>query len=283
MIAARVRSSAPETVPWRKGPRSSAAGVLERLPLLNRAEMADALDMLRAELAMRGDGHDVRPLLLALERLAPIALDRGAPGVPLVRVRQAFPLVSRGDLDAALLDAEARRLVALVPADYVLRGIERAAALPTLDRGLLYYCAPPDSGSLPPSRRTVPKALALMRELAKREDTAEAFAKLDAWIVRLLEARHAPLSTDGREVLRKIGSFAASYQGLPGVPFSVLRYAFAEELPRPAFDRVVLALEAERRLRLSPLFPGEAFADPCAAIEDPRGQLYFCAADLGRR
>ncbi|MDI1444642.1 hypothetical protein [Polyangium sp. 6x1] len=282
MIVARAQSSAPETVPWRKGLRSSAAGVLERLPLLNRAETADALDMLRGELAMRGHGHDVRLLLLAIERLAPIALDRGAPGVPLVRVRQAFPLMSRGDLDAALLDAEARRLVALVPADYVLRSIERAAALPTLDRGLLYYCAPPDSGSLPPSRRTAPDALALLRELAKREDATEAFAKVDAWIVRLLEARRGPLPTDGRDVLRKIGDFARSYQGVPGVPLSVLRYAFAE-LPRPAFDRIVLALEAERRLRLLPMFPGEAFADPCAAIEDPRGLLYYCAADLGRR
>jgi len=71
------------------------------------------------------------------------------------------------------------------------------------------------------------------------------------------------------------------YREVPGVPLSVLRAAFPV-LPRPAFDRLVLTLEADRRVRLHRVYLPSPFVDPIAAIEDPRGLLYYCAADLGK-
>ncbi|MDI1475394.1 hypothetical protein [Polyangium sp. y55x31] len=281
MSAARTRIAAPVPVPWRHGLRSSSSAVIERLARLSRYEMADAVDILRQQLARRGHGRDVRPLMLALERLGPEHED--APGIPIPLVRRVFPIVPRAELDALLLHAEALGLVVLVRLDHAPRAIERAGGLLHAKRGLLYFCAPVDGSSGPGSqrRRLDQEAGVLLRQLAALEDAAHAFVEVDVRIARILEARSAALVTDGKDVLRKVADLAAWYRRVPGVPLSVLRAAFPN-LPRPAFDRSVRALEAQRRLRLYEVILPAPFVDPFAAIEDPRGLFYYCAVDLGR-
>ncbi|MDI1451705.1 hypothetical protein [Polyangium sp. 6x1] len=281
MSAARTRIAAPMPAPWRYGLRSSSSAVIERLARLSWYEMADANDILRQELVRRGHGHDVRPLMLALERMGPEYED--APGVPIPLVRKAFPIVPRAELDALLLHAEALGLVALVRLDDEPCAIERAGGLLHAKRGLLYFCAPVDGSIGPESRRrrSGQEAGALLRQLAALEDAAQAFAEVDARIARILEARSAALVTDGNDVLRKVADLAAWYRRVPGVPLSILRSVFPN-LPRPAFDRLLRALEAQRRLRLHEVFLPAPFVDPLAAIEDPRGLFYYCTVDLGR-
>jgi hypothetical protein len=115
--------------------------VLRRMEI---RELGDVLLYAHRLLAARGQVPDpavISSVLSAMGRLW--SAYRSAPGVPLPILRGALVDVPRRTLDEALVEAEGRRLIKLVPVSPLTPFIEKAAGIHDSRRGLLYYCSAP--------------------------------------------------------------------------------------------------------------------------------------------
>jgi hypothetical protein len=123
-------------------PMDDANDVLRRLQL---RELVDVLQYAERLIERRGKGTDpevLTAILAAMGRLYPAY--RTSLGVPIPVLRSALLGVPRTTLEEALLEAELRMLVKLVPTPASAPFVEAAAGIHVPSRGLLYYCAAPD-------------------------------------------------------------------------------------------------------------------------------------------
>ena len=136
--SSRVRSAPPSRL------RAPIQQVIDELRELYPGELADVLRWIARVKSTRGATPDpglVSLILAELLRLLPLYQGHGMQGVPVSRVRVAFPEVPGPELDRALLDAEARQLLRLLPVELPAAFVEPGAGVATA-RGLLYFIAP---------------------------------------------------------------------------------------------------------------------------------------------
>ncbi|UQA60217.1 hypothetical protein [Polyangium aurulentum] len=142
--AATVQCQPPPSTRRLRSPIEEVNEVLRKMEI---RELGDVLLYAQRLVASRGKGPDpdvVTAIVAVMSRLFPAY--RNTPGVPLPILRGALVEVSRKTLDEALLEAEARGLVKLVPAPAFTPFVERAAGIQDQRRGVLYYCSAPDGG-----------------------------------------------------------------------------------------------------------------------------------------
>jgi hypothetical protein len=124
--------------------RSPIDEVSDVLRQLEGHELDDVLGYAQRLVAARTSepGSDVvTAILAAMGRLYPAY--RNTHGVPLPILRGAVVDGTRKLFDEAILEAEARGLIKLVPVSPFAPFVERAAGIHDQRRGLLYYCTTP--------------------------------------------------------------------------------------------------------------------------------------------
>ena len=143
--SSRTRPSSPPpastTKPARPRPTlQQTADALRELYPSELAEVQRVIDTMRARRGAATDPGVFSLLLAELLRLLPLYPQ--SPGVPVARLRVAFREVVTGpELERALLDAEERRLLRLLPVELPAPFVEPGAGIATA-RGLLYFIAP---------------------------------------------------------------------------------------------------------------------------------------------
>ncbi len=141
----------PRLGPQSRRLRAPIDEVNEILRKMEIRELGDVLLYAHRLLAARGrvpDPDVISAVLAAMGRLH--AAYRNAPGVPLPILRGSLADVPRKTFDEALLEAEARQMVRLIPVSPLTPFIERAAGIHDARRGLLYFCAPPEGTAREP-------------------------------------------------------------------------------------------------------------------------------------